>query len=76
MSKQPRGHVRLSSGNTAGARVANVFDDIQKFQKRFTDFTSKNASNSKVTFNFQMSSNDSQFLTSIRDINRSISISR
>lgn len=35
MSKQPRGPVRVGTGNTVGARASNVFDDVKKIQQRF-----------------------------------------
>ncbi|CAM8878727.1 unnamed protein product [Rhodiola kirilowii] len=35
MSKQPRGTVRMSSGNTAGARVSNIFVEMTKFQDKY-----------------------------------------
>ena len=41
MSKQPRGNVRLTSGNTCGPRVSNIFVDIEKFQKRFHEMKEK-----------------------------------
>ncbi|KAF7809612.1 chaperone protein dnaJ C76, chloroplastic [Senna tora] len=37
MSKQPRGNVRVGAGNTAGARVSNIFVDVEKFQTRFQE---------------------------------------
>lgn len=58
MSKQPRGNVRIGAGNTAGARVSNIFVDVEKFQARFQDATDKaSTKHSKVTicnwfFNF------------------------
>ncbi|KAM7463281.1 hypothetical protein LguiA_031402 [Lonicera macranthoides] len=41
MSKQPRGNVRIGAGNAAGARVSNIFVDVEKFQARFQDATDK-----------------------------------
>ncbi|KAK4261919.1 hypothetical protein QN277_004854 [Acacia crassicarpa] len=41
MSKQPRGNVRVGAGNTAGARVSNIFTEVQKFQTRFQEATGK-----------------------------------
>jgi hypothetical protein len=43
MSKQPRGRVRVSEGNTVGARVPNVFAEVDKFQKRFREMEQKSA---------------------------------
>ncbi|GLT87119.1 hypothetical protein SLE2022_052180 [Rubroshorea leprosula] len=43
MSKQPRGNVRVGAGNTVGARVSNIFDDVKKFQQRFVDAMDKAA---------------------------------
>lgn len=43
MSKQPRGNVRVGASNTAGARVSNIFADVEKFQTRFQQ-TMENAS--------------------------------
>lgn len=41
MSKQPRGSVRISQGNTGGARVSNIFADLEKFQTRFYEMKQK-----------------------------------
>lgn len=41
MSKQPRGSVRMSTGNAVGARVSNIFVDVKKFQTRFQDAMDK-----------------------------------
>jgi hypothetical protein len=41
MSKQPRGRVRVSEGNTVGAPVPNVFVEVDKFQKRFQEMKQK-----------------------------------
>ncbi|KAM7262109.1 hypothetical protein ACFE04_021186 [Oxalis oulophora] len=41
MSKQPRGNVRVGAGNTAGARVSNIFVDVKKFQTRVSDVKNK-----------------------------------
>ncbi|KAF3335369.1 Chaperone protein DnaJ [Carex littledalei] len=41
MSKQPRGIVRISQGNTGGARVSNIFADLEKFQTRFYEMKQK-----------------------------------
>lgn len=35
MSKQPRGRVRIGASNTAGERVADVFDEVEKFLARY-----------------------------------------
>ncbi|XP_020570970.1 uncharacterized protein LOC110018084 [Phalaenopsis equestris] len=37
MSKQPRGNVRMTGGNSVGVRVANVFDEVKRFQKKFDE---------------------------------------
>ena len=50
MSKQPRGTVRVGSGNAAGERVSNIFMDVKKFQERFVGAMNKATSrNSMVT---------------------------
>ena len=43
MSKQPRGNVRVGAAHTAGARVANIFVDVEKFQSRFQEKASKSS---------------------------------
>ncbi|KAK3143374.1 hypothetical protein QOZ80_4AG0299570 [Eleusine coracana subsp. coracana] len=43
MSKQPRGRVRVSEGNTVGARAPNIFAQVDKFQKRFQEMKQKSA---------------------------------
>ncbi|TVU16547.1 hypothetical protein EJB05_40118, partial [Eragrostis curvula] len=43
MSKQPRGRVRVSEGNTVGARAPNIFAEVDKFQKRFQEMKQKAA---------------------------------
>jgi hypothetical protein len=43
MSKQPRGSVRISQGNTVGARVSNIFADLEKFQTRFYEMKQKSS---------------------------------
>ncbi|KAL5214268.1 hypothetical protein ABZP36_003420 [Zizania latifolia] len=43
MSKQPRGRVRLSEGNTVGDRAPNIFAEVNKFQKRFEEMKQKSA---------------------------------
>lgn len=35
MSKQPRGNVRMSTGNAVGTCVSNIFVDVKKFQTKF-----------------------------------------
>ncbi|GFQ04212.1 chaperone protein dnaj [Phtheirospermum japonicum] len=35
MSKQPRGKVRIGAGNTAGVRISDIFDEVDKFQARY-----------------------------------------
>ncbi|WOL13368.1 hypothetical protein Cni_G22138 [Canna indica] len=37
MSKQPRGSVRISAGNTVGTRVSNIFAEVTKFQNRYQE---------------------------------------
>ncbi|XP_027360455.1 chaperone protein dnaJ C76, chloroplastic [Abrus precatorius] len=49
MSKQPRGNVRVGAGNTAGARVSNIFVDVEKFQTRFQETMEKASRCSKET---------------------------
>ncbi|KAF2322562.1 hypothetical protein GH714_018959 [Hevea brasiliensis] len=50
MSKQPRGNVRVGAGNTAGARVSNIFVDLKKFQTRVVEAMNKaDAQGSKET---------------------------
>lgn len=41
MSKQPRGNVRVGASHTAGARVSNIFVEVQKFQTRFQEALEK-----------------------------------
>ncbi|XP_062227153.1 chaperone protein dnaJ C76, chloroplastic [Phragmites australis] len=43
MSKQPRGRVRVSEGNAAGARAPDIFAEVNKFQKRFQEMKQKSA---------------------------------
>lgn len=43
MAKQPRGTVRVGAGNTAGARVSNIFVDVKKFQTQYEDAMKKAA---------------------------------
>ncbi|KAI3866218.1 hypothetical protein MKW92_004029 [Papaver armeniacum] len=47
MSKQPRATVRMSTGNSVGARVSNIFVDIKKFQSRFDE--AKHKASDKVS---------------------------
>jgi len=49
MSKQPRGNVRVGAAHTAGARVANIFVDVEKFQNRFQEAKEKASECSKVS---------------------------
>ncbi|KAL0360745.1 UNVERIFIED_CONTAM: Chaperone protein dnaJ C76, chloroplastic [Sesamum radiatum] len=35
MSKQPRGRVRIGTGNTVGVRSSDIFDEVEKFQARY-----------------------------------------
>lgn len=44
MSKQPRGIVRMSAGNTVGKCVSNIFVDVNKFQSRFHQMKDKETS--------------------------------
>ncbi|XP_077247117.1 DNAJ heat shock N-terminal domain-containing protein [Tasmannia lanceolata] len=46
MSKQPRGNVRVGTGNTVGTRVSNIFADADKLESKFYEMKEK-ASNSK-----------------------------
>ncbi|KAG9441935.1 hypothetical protein H6P81_017789 [Aristolochia fimbriata] len=41
MSKQPRGNVRVGASNAVGARVGNIFVDVQKFDNRFQEMKNK-----------------------------------
>lgn len=43
MAKQPRGTVRVGAGNTAGARVSNIFVDVKKFRTQYEDAMKKAA---------------------------------
>lgn len=52
MSKQPRGNVRVGAGNTAGARVSNIFVDVEKFQSRFQEAKEKASKHSKVSLTY------------------------
>ncbi|XP_057445270.1 chaperone protein dnaJ C76, chloroplastic [Lotus japonicus] len=47
MSKQPRGNVRIGAGNTAGARVSNIFVDVEKFLTKFQEAREKASKQSK-----------------------------
>ncbi|KAG5010614.1 hypothetical protein JHK82_019257 [Glycine max] len=49
MSKQPRGNVRVGAAHTAGARVSNIFVDVEKFQTRFQEAMEKANKCSKET---------------------------
>ncbi|ERN09441.1 uncharacterized protein LOC18437594 [Amborella trichopoda] len=46
MSKQPRGNVRMNNDNTVGARVANVFVDAERLQKKFNEKMQKSTEKS------------------------------
>lgn len=52
MSKQPRGNVRVGAAHTAGARVSNIFVDVEKFQTRFQEAMEKANKCSKVSLTF------------------------
>ncbi|XP_008811242.2 chaperone protein dnaJ C76, chloroplastic [Phoenix dactylifera] len=41
MSKQPRGSVRMTAGNTVGLCVSNIFADVSKFQSKFHQMKDK-----------------------------------
>lgn len=41
MSKQPRGHVRMTASNTGGLRVSNIFADVSKFKNKFYEMKDK-----------------------------------
>uniref|UniRef100_A0A0D9WB34 J domain-containing protein n=1 Tax=Leersia perrieri TaxID=77586 RepID=A0A0D9WB34_9ORYZ len=43
MSKQPRGRVRVSEGNTVGARAPDIFNEVNRFKKRFEEMKQKSA---------------------------------
>ncbi|KAK6931739.1 hypothetical protein RJ641_003532 [Dillenia turbinata] len=43
MSKQPRGNVRLTGGNTAGTRVSDIFNDVKKFQTKYRSAAAKSS---------------------------------
>lgn len=50
MSKQPRGNVRMTGGDSVGVRVANVFDEVKKFQRKFDEMKAKGSvKNSQVS---------------------------
>lgn len=49
MSKQPRSNVRIGAGNTAGARVSNIFVDVEKFLTKFQEAREKASKQSKVS---------------------------
>ncbi|KAJ4778323.1 Chaperone protein DnaJ [Rhynchospora pubera] len=56
MSKQPRGSVRISQGNTVGARVSNIFADLNKFQTRFYEMKQKASKRGSEESEFQRGS--------------------
>lgn len=35
MSKQPRGKVRVGTGNTVGVRSSDIFDEVEKFLTKY-----------------------------------------
>jgi len=49
MSKQPRGNVRVGASHTAGARVSNIFVDVERFQTRFQETMQKATKYSQVS---------------------------
>lgn len=49
MSKQPRGNVRVGASHTAGARVSNIFVDVERFQTRFQETMQKATKYSQET---------------------------
>lgn len=55
MSKQPRGPVRLTAGNSVGASVSNIFVDMKKFQKRFNEMNEKASKESQVAISTKLS---------------------
>ncbi|XP_068461997.1 chaperone protein dnaJ C76, chloroplastic [Phaseolus vulgaris] len=55
MSKQPRGNVRVGAAHTAGARVANIFVDVEKFQSRFQEKASKSSKETNLQKESRMS---------------------
>ncbi|GMG98904.1 hypothetical protein Nepgr_000744 [Nepenthes gracilis] len=44
MSKQPRGNVRIGTGNTVGARTSDVFSEVKVFHRRFEGGLKKSSS--------------------------------
>ncbi|KAL0918413.1 hypothetical protein M5K25_010420 [Dendrobium thyrsiflorum] len=68
MSKQPRGNVRMTGGNNVGVRVANVFDEVKKFQRKFDEMNAKASAKNSQEADLQKKSR-----TSVMDAVRSIS---
>ncbi|KAE9594225.1 hypothetical protein Lal_00001123 [Lupinus albus] len=56
MSKQPRGNVRVGASHTAGARVSNIFVDVEKFQNRFQEAKEKASAKFSKEIDFQRES--------------------
>ncbi|XP_019419993.1 PREDICTED: uncharacterized protein LOC109330300 [Lupinus angustifolius] len=56
MSKQPRGNVRVGASHTAGARVSNIFVDVEKFQNRFQETMEKASTKFSKEMDFQRES--------------------
>ncbi len=54
MSKQPRGRVRVSEGNTVGARAPDIFNEVTKFQKRFQEMKQKSATRESEVVNLMI----------------------
>jgi hypothetical protein len=54
MSKQPRGRVRVSEGNTVGARAPDIFNEVSKFQKRFQEMKQKSATRESEVVNLMI----------------------
>ncbi|KAI0510172.1 hypothetical protein KFK09_010772 [Dendrobium nobile] len=68
MSKQPRGNVRMTGGNNVGVRVANVFDEVKKFQRKFDEMNAKASAKNSQESDLQNKSRNS-----VMDAVRSIS---
>ncbi|KAL2249676.1 UNVERIFIED_CONTAM: Chaperone protein dnaJ C76, chloroplastic [Sesamum indicum] len=50
MSKQPRGRVRIGTGNTVGVRASDIFDEVEKFQARYAKHKASTNYSKKVIF--------------------------
>ncbi|KAL0438618.1 UNVERIFIED_CONTAM: Chaperone protein dnaJ C76, chloroplastic [Sesamum latifolium] len=50
MSKQPRGRVRIGTGNTVGVRSSDIFDEVEKFQARYAKHKASTNYSKKVIF--------------------------